>query len=112
MVVDDEFSSNLAVDEERAREEFNKVNEQLIDAKLDLSKQESPLSVVENAQLPEWPEPNRQVLLSLFAAIVAGTLATIAIFLLAYMDGSLQSPDLFKRYTNNLSLLGAVSTIP
>ena len=112
IVVDDEFSSNLAVDEERAREEFNKVNEQLIDAKLELSKQESPLSVVENAQLPEWPEPNRQVLLSLFAAIVAGTLATIAIFLLAYMDGSLQSPDLFKRYTGNLPLLGAVSTIP
>lgn len=112
IVVDDEYSSNLAVDEERAREEFNKVNEQLIDAKLDLSKQESPLSVVENAQLPEWPEPNRQVLLSLFAAIVAGTLATIAIFLLAYMDGSLQSPDLFKRYTGNLPLLGAISTVP
>ncbi|MBV6442392.1 MAG: hypothetical protein DYG98_06860 [Haliscomenobacteraceae bacterium CHB4] len=112
MVVDDEYSSSLAVDEERAREEFNKVNEQLIDAKLDLSKQESPLSIVENAQLPEWPEPNRQVLLSLFAAVVAGTLATIAIFLLAYMDGSLQSPDLFKRYTGNLPLLGAVSTVP
>ncbi len=112
MVVDDEYASNLSVDEERARDEFNKVNEQLIDAKLELSKQESPLSVVENAQLPEWPEPNRQVLLSIFAAIVAGTLATIAIFLLAYMDGSLQSPDLFKRYTGNLPLLGAVSTVP
>ncbi len=112
MVVDDEYSSSLAVDEERAREEFNKVNEQLIDAKLDLSKQDKPLSIVENAQLPEWPEPNRQVLLSVFAAVVAGTLTVIALFLLAYMDGSLQSPDLFKRYTGNLPLLGAVSTVP
>ncbi len=112
MVVDDEFSTSLTVDEERAREEFNKVNEQLIEARLDLSKQNNPLSIVENAQLPEWPEPNRQVLLSLFAGVVAGTLATIALFLLAYMDGSLQSPDLFKRYTGNLPLLGAVSTVP
>ncbi len=112
IVVDDEFSSNLAVDEARAREEFDKVNAQLIDAKLDLSKQESPLSIVENAQLPEWPEPDRRTLLSLFAAIVAGTLTTIALFLLAYLDGSLQSPDLFKRYTGNLPLLGAMSTVP
>lgn len=112
IVVDDEYSSSLAVSEERAREEFNKVNAQLIDARLDLSKQESPLSIVENAQLPEWPEPDRRVLLSLFAAVVAGTLTTIAIFLLAYMDGSMHSPELFKRYTGNLPLLGAVSTVP
>jgi Mrp family chromosome partitioning ATPase/capsular polysaccharide biosynthesis protein len=112
IVGDDEYSSSLAVAEERAREEFDKVNEQLIDARLDLSKQDSPLSIVENAQLPEWPEPNRQVLLSLFAAAVAGTLTMIALFLLAYMDGSLQSPELFKRYTGNLPLLGTVNTVP
>jgi Mrp family chromosome partitioning ATPase/uncharacterized protein involved in exopolysaccharide biosynthesis len=112
IVVDDEYSSNLAVAEERALEEFNKVNEQLIEARLDLSKQESPLSIVENAQLPEWPEPDRRTLLSLFAAVVTGTLVAITLFLLAYMDGSLQSPDLFNRYTGNLSLLGAVSTVP
>lgn len=112
IVGDDEYSTALTGAEERANKEFTDVNDELIQAKLDLAKQESPLSIVENAQLPEWPEPNRQVLLSLFAAVVAGTLATIAIFLLAYMDGSLQSPDLFKRYTGNLPLLGAVSTVP
>lgn len=112
IVVDDEYSSNLLNEEERARGEFNTINDQLITAKLDLSKSESPLSIVENAQFPEWPEPDRRVLLSLFAAVVAGTLAAIALFLLAYMDSTLQSPDLFRRFTDNLPLLGAVNTIP
>ena len=112
IVVDDEYSTNLLNEETRAQEEFNTINDQLVTARLDLSKSDSPLSVVENAQLPEWPEPNRQVLLSLFSAVVVGTLTTILLFLLAYMDGSLQSPDLFKRYTDNLPLLGAVSTVP
>lgn len=112
IVVDDEYSSNLLSQETRAQEEFNQVNEQLIAARMDLSKSESPLSIVENAQLPEWPEPNRQVLLSGFAAVVVGTLTTIILFLLAYMDGSLQSPDMFKRYTENLPFLGAVSSVP
>ncbi len=112
IVVDDEFSSNLLSEETRAQEEFNQINEQLVAARLDLSKSESPLSIVENAQLPEWPEPNRQFLLSGFAAIVAGTLTTIILFLLAYMDGSLQSADQFKKYTENLPFLGAVSAIP
>lgn len=112
IVVDDEYSTNLQNEEKRAQEEFNTINDQLIAAKLDLSKSESPLSVAENAQLPEWPEPDRQVLLSLFAAVVIGTLTAIILFLLAYMDGSLQSPDLFKRYTDNLTLLGAISAVP
>ena len=112
MVVSDEISSRLKKDEERAQEEFNKVNEQLINAKLNLENAENPLSIVENAQLPEWPEPNRQTLISIFAAIVIGTLTIIALFVLAYLDSSLQSPDLFKRYTNQLPLLGSISAVP
>jgi polysaccharide biosynthesis transport protein len=67
---------------------------------------------VEYAQLPEWPEPDRRVLLSVFAGLVVANLAAILIFLLAYFDNSLQSPDLFKKFTNNLPLLGAVTVIP
>ena len=112
MVVNDEISSRIEKDEERALAEFNKVNDELINAKLNLENAENPLSVVENAQLPEWPEPNRQTLISVFAAIVVGTLTIIALFVLAYLDKSLQSPDLFKRYTNQLPLLGSISAVP
>jgi polysaccharide biosynthesis transport protein len=112
MVVNDEVSTRLQVDQDRATEEFDKVNEELIKAKLALENAENPLSIVENAQLPEWPEPNRQVLISAFAAIAVGTLTIIALFVLAYMDSSLQSPDLFKKYTEGLPMLGSVAAVP
>lgn len=111
-VGDDEISSNLRADQMRAEEEFKAVNTQLIEAKLSLSNAENPLHVVENAQIPEWPEPNHQVLISVFAALVIGTFAVIALFLLTYMDRSLQSPDLFKKFSGNLPLLGAIGRIP
>jgi capsular polysaccharide biosynthesis protein len=108
----DEISTQLRDDQNRAILEFDEVNSQLIKAKLELENYENRLNIVEYAQLPEWPEPDRQILLSVFAGIVAATLATILIFLLAYFDNSLQSPDLFKKFTDNLPLLGAVSVIP
>ncbi len=112
MVVNDEVSTRMQEALARATYEFEKVDDELIKAKLALENAENPLSIVQNAQLPEWPEPNRQVLLSVFAAIVVGTMAVIGLFLLAYMDGSLQSPDLFKKYTEGLPLLGAVPVVP
>lgn len=110
-VANDEFASSLEAEQKRAEDEFDKVNAELITAKLALENIESPLHVVENAQLPEWPEPNRQILLSVFASIVAGTLTIIALFLLAYFDSSLQTPELFKKFSG-LSLLGAVGAVP
>ncbi len=111
-VGDDEVASNLESDQARAQSEFDDVNKELIKAKLNLENAENPLHVVENAQTPEWPEPNRQVLISIFAALVIGTFTVIALFLMAYFDHSLQSPDLFKRFSGNLPLLGAVGRIP
>ncbi len=110
-VGDDEVASNLESDQARAQSEFDDVNKELIKAKLNLENAENPLHIVENAQIPEWPEPNRQVLISVFAALVVGTFTMIALFLMAYLDHSLQSPDLFKRFSGNLPLLGAVGRI-
>lgn len=111
-VAHDAVSTKLTQDMNRALLEFETVNQELIKAKLELENYENRLNIVEYAQLPEWPEPDRRVLLSVFAGIVASTLATILIFLLAYFDHSLQSPDLFKKFTNNLPLLGSVTVIP
>lgn len=112
MVVNDEVSTRLQEALDRAMYEFEKVDDELIKAKLTLENAENPLTIVQNPQLPEWPEPNRQVLLSAFAAIVIGTMSIIGLFALAYMDGSLQSPDLFKKYTEGLPLLGYVPAVP
>ncbi|MCC6412868.1 MAG: hypothetical protein IT270_14485 [Saprospiraceae bacterium] len=110
-VANDEVAKSYESEQERAQEEFAKVNDDLIDAELALENTENPLSVIENAQLPEWPEPNRQIVISAFAGIVAATFCTIALFLLAYFDGSLQSPEIFRHRTGNLPLMGAISTV-
>jgi polysaccharide biosynthesis transport protein len=112
MVVNDEVATKLEADKERALEEFDNVNKELNKAKLALENTEKTLSIIENAQLPEEPEPDRRTLLSIFAAIVIGTLTTIGIFVLAYMDSSVQSPELFSKYSENLPLLGSVAAIP
>ncbi len=111
MVVNDEVSTRMQEALERATYEYEKVDEELIKAKLALENAENPLSIVQNAQLPEWPEPNRQVLLSVFSAIVIGTMGVLGLFILAYMDGSMQSPDMFKKYTEGLPLLGTVPIV-
>lgn len=105
-VANDEVATGLADEQENAEEEFKKVNEELIKANLALANAENPFHVIENAQLPEWPEPNRQTLISIFAAIVVGTMAVLGLFMLAYFDKSIQSPEIFGRYTAGLPLLG------
>jgi polysaccharide biosynthesis transport protein len=110
-VTDDKMATSLQSDQVRAEDEFTKVNDEFIKAKLALENSENPFNIIENAQFPEWPEPNRQTLFSIFAGIVAGTLATIAIFMMAFFDSSIQSPFMFKKYANDLPLMGAVNTI-
>jgi polysaccharide biosynthesis transport protein len=105
-VANDEVATGLGDDQENAEEEFKKVNDELISANLALANAENPLHVIENAQLPEWAEPNRRVLLSVFTAIVVGTFIIIGLFVLAFLDKSLQSPDMFAHYTGNMRLLG------
>jgi Mrp family chromosome partitioning ATPase len=103
--------SYIKSDLERKETEFEKLNEDLNKYRLAYQTNENPLRVVETAQLPEWPEGNNQVLLSLFAGLVAGTLTTIVLFLLTYFDDSLQSPVLFKGITSGLPLAGAVNLV-
>lgn len=110
-VGDDQTISNMTIEQNRATEEFTKLNDKLNEAKLAYQTNENPLNIIENAQFPEWPEGNRQTLLSVFAGIVAATLTIIVLFLLAFFDSSIQSPQMFRRYTNDLPLLGAVNTV-
>ena len=112
MVVSDEVFSKLQAEQDNAQLEFDKINDEFIKAKLTLENAENPLSIVQNSQLPEWPEPDRRTLLSIFAAIVVGSLTVIALFGLAYLDNTIQSPELFKKYSNGLSLLGTIPAVP
>jgi len=112
MAASDEISSKLQSDEERARKEFDEADAERIKAKMNLENAVNPLSIVENAQLPEYPEPTRQTMISAFAAVVSGTLTCILLFVLAYFDNTIQSVDLFKKFAGDLAFLGTVGSIP
>ena len=82
-VGNDQISSDLLAGKDRAEKEFDQYYDELVKHNLTLANAESPLHIVENAQRPEQPEPNRRVLFSVFSAIAVGTLSMILIFLLA-----------------------------
>jgi polysaccharide biosynthesis transport protein len=111
MAASDEISTRLEAEEERARNEFKDADTERIKAKMNLEKAENPLSIVENAQLPQAPEPNRQVLYSAFAGILSGTFSCLLLLVLAYLDATMKTPEQFKKFTDNLPLLGAVNAI-
>jgi polysaccharide biosynthesis transport protein len=111
LVASDQTMSYIKTDLERKETEFDKLNDELNKFRLAYQTNENPLQVIDNAQLPEWPEGNNQLLLSIFAGIVAATLTTLVLFLLTYFDDSLQSPVLFKGMTDGLPLAGAVNQI-
>jgi polysaccharide biosynthesis transport protein len=111
LVASDQTMSYIKSDLERKETEFDELSKELNKFRLAFQTNENPLRVVESAQLPEWPEGNSQLLLSIFAGIVAATLTTIFLFLMTYFDDSLQSPALFKGMTDGMPLAGAVNTI-
>ena len=62
------------------------------------------------ADVPEEPIPDNKYLLSGFAGLVTGSLATLLLFLLAFFDLSLNSPNQFQKFTN-LNLLGTLNRV-
>lgn len=112
MAASDEISTKLEADEARARKEFEEADAERLKAMMNLENAVNPLSIVENAQMPEAPEPNHQVLISAFSSVVSGTLMCILLLGLAYFDQSIQSVDAFRKNTAELHFLGAIGAIP
>lgn len=111
-VVNDEIASKLESEQKIAEEEFSKVNGQLIEARLALENSENRLIVIENAQLPEWSEPKRRSIITAFAGITGGVLATMGTLLLAFFDARVRNPELLKRFLGPLPTLGAIAATP
>jgi len=109
-VTNESFLKNLDREIDLSNEEYKKLAVELSKEELQSLKGESPLRIIEHAQLPEKPEPNKRALISAFAGIVGAGLATFLIFLTTFLDNSLTSPNQFKSYTQ-LPLIGSVNEI-
>jgi polysaccharide biosynthesis transport protein len=80
------------------------------DVKKQSSEAEQPMRVIENAYPPTNPEGNKAAIFAAFAGIGTLTMATVLLFVLAYMDRSLSSPFQFTKMVN-LPMIGVVNQL-
>lgn len=79
-------------------------------AKLEALSTTNLLSVIEPGRIPENPEPSKAAFLGLFAGMLAFTLFIVVLFVLAYLDLSINSPDKFNKFTN-LRMIDVVNEV-
>jgi polysaccharide biosynthesis transport protein len=93
-----------------AKNEYVNLKSELNLANINLQNVSDQLNIMEHAQVPDEPEPANKAIISIFSAIVAGTMATFLIFILAYFDTSLSTPSQFEKFTH-LNILGKMNKV-
>jgi uncharacterized protein involved in exopolysaccharide biosynthesis/Mrp family chromosome partitioning ATPase len=109
-VTAESYVQNLQREIEIAKEEYEDLVKELNKEQLNKNRGENPLKIIEHAQLPEKAESDKKLLFTLFSAVVGGSMATFFIFLLTFLDNTLNSPNQFKVLTG-LPLLGTITKI-
>ena len=74
------------------------------------STEEYPMRIVDQPLPPSKPESSKAPLLAAFAGVGTGTISTILLFLLTYLDRSLNTPFQFSKLVG-LPLLGILSKL-
>ncbi|MCB0517404.1 MAG: hypothetical protein H6577_23805 [Lewinellaceae bacterium] len=110
LLSDDSHLATLEADKYRLEQEYLRATKEYDDAKLYSEGTENPLAAVEDPEMPTEPESSHRALFSVFAGVASGTLTSIFLFLLAFVDSSIQSPSQFQRMTK-LPLAGHVNHV-
>ncbi len=110
LVSNDAIVKKMERDIDVLKNEYVNLKSQLNLANINLQNVTDQLNMMEHAQVADEPEPANKLIIAVFSAIVAGTLATLIIFILAYFDTSFSSPSQFEKFTN-LDLLGKMNKI-
>ncbi len=109
-VTNESFLNNLEREIDLSNEEYKKLAVELSKEELKSLKGENPLRIIEHAQMPEKPEPNKKWLVASFSGLVGAGLATFLVFLMTFLDKGLGSPKQFQSLTD-LPLLGNLTKI-
>ena len=110
LTINDNKLASLEAEKERIDKEYTSARDNYEAAKKYKEGSENPLSVIENAEYPFEPESKHRAVFAAFAGVAGGSIASIILFLLAFIDSSLQSPSQFQRITK-LPLLGHVNKV-
>ena len=110
LVKDEAITRNLENEIDLMRQTYEKtkgLESEMVIKTISAAHELKPLSW---ADVPEEPIPDNKYLLAGFAGLVTGSLATLLLFLLAFFDLSLNSPNQFMKFTN-LNLLGTLNRV-
>ena len=104
------YTLNLEREIEEAKKDYDRVVSKLEEERLETNGDESPLTIIEHAQLPEKAESDKKLLFTAFSGVVGASMATFFIFLLSFLDNTMHSPNQFKIFTG-LPLVGSITKI-
>lgn len=110
LLADDNKLYKMIEEKQRLDYEYEKIRNNLKESDYLADGMDSPLKVIEMAEMPTEPESKNRTVFSAFAGVAGGTLTSIFLFLLAFMDTSIQMPSMFTKATN-LPLVGYVNKV-
>ncbi len=102
--------ATLLASKDIAEKEYSGAKERYEAAKSYSEGTENPLGIIEAPEFPYESVPKHRAVFSAFAGIAGGSIASIFLFLLAFLDSSLQSPSQFQRITK-LPLVGYLNSV-
>ena len=104
------YVTNLEREINVARVDYEMVVRKLEEERLETKREDSPFTIIEHAQIPEKAESDKKALFTVFSGVVGASMATFFIFLLAFLDNTMHSPNQFKAFTG-LPLIGNIIKI-
>lgn len=110
LLVNDNYLYNLETEKDRLDREYRKIRTEYEEAKLHADGTESPLMITEPVELPTEPESKNRAVFAAFAGVAGGSLASIFLFLLAFVDTSISTPGQFQQITR-IPLVGYVNKV-
>ena len=110
ILINDNELAGLEAEKDRVEKEYQRVRAEYDEAKLFAEGTENPLTEIEPTMMPGEPESKHRAVFAAFAGVASGSLASIVLFLLAFIDTTIQSPSQFQRMTN-LPLLGYATRV-
>ncbi|MBI1223722.1 MAG: hypothetical protein GC192_00680 [Bacteroidetes bacterium] len=110
LTINDNELASLIESKDRIDKEYSAARDKYELAKSFTEGSESPLEIIEAAEFPFQAESKHRAVFAGFAGIAGGSIASIILFLLAFVDSSLQSPSQFQRITK-LPLVGYVNKV-
>ena len=110
LLIDDNYLYNITQEKNRLDLEYDKIRKEYEETVYYAEGTESPLAIIERVEMPVEPESKNRAVFSVFAGVAGGSLMSIVLFLVAFMDSSIATPGQFGRITG-LPLVGYVNEV-